>query len=70
MNLRVPVSADDEDAIRRARAEMEAREAEFRRGEAAFRRVVVDVATRSSDRETAKVAHVSTNTLTRWKRDT
>jgi hypothetical protein len=62
VNPRGIVSAEDHERIRAAR---QARDA----AEQAFHRIVVDVTTRSSVRETAKSAGVSPDTIVRWKRD-
>ena len=55
------VSAEDQDRINRARSEMEAKEADFRR-------IVLEVTTRSSVRETAKAAGIGHATVERWMR--
>lgn len=60
MRPRGTVSAQDAEAIRQARMKLEAAEAEFRN-------VVLDVTTRSSVRETAKAAGLSSNTVQRWR---
>ena len=61
MNPRGIVSDEDHERIRAARAQRD-------QAEAAFRATVLDVTTRSSVRETAKAAHVSPDTIVRWKR--
>jgi len=61
VNPRLPVSVEDAALIRAAlQAKVEA--------DANLRAVVRDVCSRSSVREVASVAELSTNTVTRWKR--
>jgi hypothetical protein len=61
VNPRGIVSAEDAEHIRAARVARDTAEAQFRA-------TVLDVTTRSSVRETAKAAHVSPDTIVRWKR--
>jgi hypothetical protein len=61
VNPRGTVTSEDADLIKQARAQKVAADANWRR-------VVLDVATRSSVRETAKVAGISPDTITQWKK--
>jgi hypothetical protein len=61
VNPRGTVTSEDADLIKQAHAEKVAADANWRR-------VVLDVATRSSVRETAKVAGISPDTITQWKK--
>jgi hypothetical protein len=61
VNPRGTVTSEDADLIKQAHAEKVAADANWRR-------VVLDVTTRSSVRETAKVAGISPDTITQWKK--
>jgi hypothetical protein len=64
VNPRGTVTTEDADLIQVARAQKAAADANWRR-------VVVEVAERSrSVRETAKVAGISPDTITQWKKTT
>jgi transposase len=63
VNPRGTVTTEDADRIQAARAQKAAADANWRT-------VVLDVAARSSIRETAKVAGISPDTITQWKKST
>jgi hypothetical protein len=63
VNPRGIVTPEDADLIEQARAQKTAADANWRR-------VVLDVAARSSVRETAKTARISPDTITQWKKQT
>ena len=70
MNPRGTVSPEDAEHIRAAKAELDAADAEREKKHAAFVAVVRDVTTRSSIRETATTAGLSTRTVRLWKTQT
>lgn len=61
MNPRGTVTPEDADLIEQARAQKAAADANWRQ-------VILDVASRSSIRETAKTARISPDTITQWKK--
>ena len=70
MNPRGTVSPEDAEHIRAAKARLDEARAELDKQHAVFVAVIRDVTTRSSIRETATTAGLSTRTVRLWKTQT